>query len=94
MEMVETAPLPPPQKSKIVKEHRIQVRWLHYDTSEKKLTSVRQKNGGGNRFIAYADTDSLKLKDLVENSPTVPSSGKPKIATPLVSQIHLFISFK
>ena len=92
--MIETAPAPPPKKKTIVKEHGIQVRWLHYDTSEKKLTSVHQKNGGGNRFIAYADTDSLKLKDLVENSPTVPPSGKPKIATPLVSQIHLFISFK
>ena len=75
-------------------EHRIQVRWLHYEESEKRLTPVRQKNGGGNRFIAYADADNLKLKDLVENSPTVPSSGKSKIATPLVSQIHLFISFK
>ena len=57
-----------PQKRKIVKEHRIQVRWLHYDESEKRLTSVHQKNGGGTRFITYSDADRLLLEDLVEEA--------------------------
>lgn len=36
---------------------------LHYDKSKKKITAVLQKNGGGNRLIAYADADRLKLED-------------------------------
>lgn len=56
------------KKRKIVKEHRIQVRWLHYDERKKKFTSVRQKKGGGNRFIAYTDTEPLTLEDLTEKA--------------------------
>ena len=41
------------KKRKVVKEHRIQVRWLHYDPPKKAFVPVRQKNGGGNRFSNY-----------------------------------------
>ena len=43
------------KKCRIVKEHRIQVRWCHYDEKKKEFITVRQKNGGGNRFIPYTD---------------------------------------
>ena len=56
------------KKRGIVKEHRIQVRWLHYDERKKKFTSLRQKHGGGNRFIAYTDTEPLTLEDLTEKT--------------------------
>lgn len=36
---------------------------LHYDKSKKKITAVLQKNGGGNRLIAYTDAERLKLED-------------------------------
>ena len=45
------------KKRKVVKEHRIQVRWLHYDPPKKAFVPVRQKSGGGNRFIAYTNDD-------------------------------------
>ena len=32
------------------------------------LTSVRQKNGGRNFFIAYTDTEPLMPKDLAEKA--------------------------
>ena len=48
--------------------HRIQVKWLHYDERKEKFTSVRLKNGGGNRFIAYTDTEPLTLEDLTEKT--------------------------
>ena len=41
------------KKRKVVKEHRIQVRWLHYDPPKKAFVPVRQKNGGGNGFSNY-----------------------------------------
>ena len=56
------------KKYRIVKENRIQVRWLHYDKRKKKFTSVRQKNGGRNFFIAYTDTEPLTLEDLAEKA--------------------------
>ena len=56
------------RKQKIIKEHRAQVRWSHYDKSKKKFTPMSQKNGGGNWFIACTDADRLKLEDLMEKA--------------------------
>ena len=44
------------KKRKIEKQHRVQVRWMHYDQIKKTFVAVRQKNGGGNRFITYTET--------------------------------------
>ena len=56
------------KKRKIVKEHRIQVRWSHYDERKKEFSTVRQKNGGGNRFIPYTDEEPLTLETLTEKA--------------------------
>ena len=40
------------KKRKSDKEHRIQVRWIHYDKKSEVFVPVRQKKGGGNRFVA------------------------------------------
>ena len=56
------------KKRKVVKEHRIQVRWCHYDERKKEFITVRQKNGGGNRFIPYTDEEPLKLETLTEKA--------------------------
>lgn len=44
------------------------MRWLHYDKRKKTFTSVRQKNGGRNFFIAYTHTEPLPLEDLGEKA--------------------------
>ena len=44
------------------KEHRLQVRWLHYNRNEKSFLPVKTKNGGGKRFIVYNDADPLSLE--------------------------------
>ncbi|XP_067026126.1 uncharacterized protein [Acropora muricata] len=59
------------KKRKIVKEHRIQVRWCHYDERKKEFITVRQKNGGGNRFITYTDEEPIKLETLTEKARTL-----------------------
>ena len=56
------------KKRKIVKEHRIQVRWSHYDERKKEFSTVRQKNGGGNRFIPYTDEEPLTLETLTQKA--------------------------
>ena len=56
------------KKRKVVKEHRIQVRWLHYDPPKKAFVPVRQKNGGGNRFIAYTNDDPPSLEEIMEKA--------------------------
>ena len=56
------------KKCKIVKEHRIQVRWFHYDEKKKEFITVWQKNGGGNRFIPYTDEEQLRLETLTEKA--------------------------
>ena len=43
--------------------HRIQIRWIHYNSAQGRFDPVRQKNGGGNRFIEYSDTDPLTIED-------------------------------
>ena len=35
------------------KENRIQMRWIHFNDRSKVFVPVRQRNGGGNRFISY-----------------------------------------
>ena len=59
------------KKRRIVKEHRIQVRWSHYDEKKKEFITVRQKNGGGNRFIPYTDEEPLRLETLTEKACTL-----------------------
>ena len=56
------------KKRKIVEEHRIQVRWCHYDERKRELITVRQKNGGQNRFIPYTDKEPIKLETLTEKA--------------------------
>lgn len=56
------------KKKSAVKEHRIQVRWHHYDKTTGKYISVRQKNGGGNRFIEYLSSDPPTLPDLLRRA--------------------------
>ena len=56
------------KKRKIVKEHRIQVRWCHYIERKKEFITVWQKNGGANRFIPYTDEEPIKLETLTEKA--------------------------
>ncbi|XP_022806613.1 uncharacterized protein LOC111343696 [Stylophora pistillata] len=56
------------KKRKIEKQHRVRVRWMHYDQIKKKFVTACQKNGGGNRFIAYTDADPLKMEEIVERA--------------------------
>ena len=51
------------KKRKTDKEHRIQVRWIHYDKKSEVFVPVRQKNGGGNWFVAYTASEPPKLKN-------------------------------
>ena len=39
------------KKRQIDKEHRIQIRWIHYDEKSQAFIPVRQKNAGGNSFV-------------------------------------------
>ena len=56
------------KKKSVVKEHRIQVRWHHYDKTVGKYLPVRLKNGGGNRFIAYLSSDPPTLPDILQKA--------------------------
>ena len=56
------------KKRKVVKDHRIQVRWLHYDPPKKAFVPVPQKNGGGNRFIAYTNDNPPSLEELMDKA--------------------------
>ena len=44
------------------------MRWLHYKPPKKAFVPVRQKNGGGNRFIAYTNDDPPRLEELMEKA--------------------------
>lgn len=46
------------------KEHRVQVRWLHYSCDTKEFEPVVQKNGGGKRFVSYNELEALSLEEL------------------------------
>ena len=56
------------KKRKVVKEHRIQVRWFHYDPPKKAFVPVGQKNGGGNRFITHTNDNPPSLEELMEKA--------------------------
>ena len=53
------------KKQKIEKQHRVQVRWMHYEQIKKTFAPVREQNGAGNHFITYTNADPLKMEDLV-----------------------------
>ena len=42
------------------------MRWSHYEKKKKKISTVWQKNGGGNGFIPYIDEEPLRLETLTE----------------------------
>jgi len=52
------------KKRKTDKEHRIQVRWIHYDKKSEVFVPVRQKNGGRNRFVAYTASEPPTVEEL------------------------------
>ncbi|PFX14994.1 hypothetical protein AWC38_SpisGene20812 [Stylophora pistillata] len=56
------------KKRKSDKERRIQVRWIHYNSLTRKFNQVRTKNGGGNRFILYNDSEPLTFKDIEDKA--------------------------
>ena len=56
------------KKRKVLKEHKIQVRWLHFYPPKKAFVPVQQKNGGGNRFIAYSNDDPPSFEELMEKA--------------------------
>ena len=56
------------KKRKIVKEHRIQARWSHYDERKKEFSTVQQKNGGGNHLIPYTDEEPLTSETLTKKA--------------------------
>ena len=52
------------KKPKTDKQHRIQIRWLHYDEDKNKYVPVRSRHGGGNRYITYMDSEPLTLQQI------------------------------
>ncbi len=74
------------RKSAVIKEHRIQVRWHHYDKTSGKYLPVRQKNGGGNRFVEYLSSNPPTLEDILNRSSKLYfPGGKNKFAGQLVN---------
>ena len=55
-------------RPRIDKEQQLQVRWLHYNASNKDFVQVKQKNGGGHRYICYYDSEPLTLKGIEEKA--------------------------
>ena len=56
------------RKSAVIKEHRIQVRWQHYDKTSAKYLPVQQKNSGGNCFFEYLSTNPPTLEDILNRA--------------------------
>ena len=52
------------KKRKTDKEHRIQFRWINYDEQSESFVPVRQKNAGGNRFVAYTASEPPTVGEL------------------------------
>ena len=44
------------RKIERVKEHHIQVCWSHWNKAKCEFMPVKQKNGGGNRYIVHNKT--------------------------------------
>jgi len=59
------------KKRKTDKEHRIQVRWIHYDKKSEVFVPVRQKNCGGNRFVAYTASEPSTVEELKQKATTL-----------------------
>ena len=56
------------KKRKTDKEHRIQVRWIHYDEQSESFVPVRQRNGGGNRFVAYTALEPPTVEEVKQKA--------------------------
>ena len=56
------------RKMERVKEHLIQVRWSHWNKAKCEFMPVKQKNGGGNRYIVYTDPPSILLGELKQKA--------------------------
>lgn len=52
------------RKRKRGKEHRLQIRWLHYDRTRREFVAVKHKNGGGKRYIPFTDDEPLTLEEV------------------------------
>ena len=77
------------KKHKIDKEHRVQVRWLHYNRNTETFDTVRQKNGGGNRCIAYIASAPPNLNDLkIKASNLFFPEGKSVFAGPVDNMVR------
>ena len=68
------------KKRKTGKEHRIQVRWIHYDEQSESFVPVRQRNGGGNRFVAYTALEPPTVEEV---------KRKPQLCFPLTGKVLL-----
>ena len=51
------------KKRKTDKEHQIQVHWIHHDKKSEVFLPVRQRNGGGNRFVAYTTSEPPTVEE-------------------------------
>ena len=56
------------KKRKRGQDHRIQIRWIHFNWIKGRFDTVRQKNGGGNRFIQYSDMEPLTIEDVLRKA--------------------------
>ena len=56
------------KKRKADREHRIQVRCIHYNEKSKVFVPVRQKNGGGNRFVTYGGLEPPTAQELKQKA--------------------------
>ena len=56
------------KKRKTDKEHRIQVRWIHYNEQSESFVPVRQRNGGGNRFVAYTALEPPTVEEVKQKA--------------------------
>ncbi|PFX11732.1 hypothetical protein AWC38_SpisGene24435 [Stylophora pistillata] len=56
------------KKRKTDKEHRIQVRWIHYDEQAESFVPLGQMNGGGNRFVVYTALEPPTVEELKQKA--------------------------
>ena len=61
---------------RVCKEHRLQMRWLHYNVCKRTFLPVKQKNGGGKRFVQYTDLEPLSLQALKDKGSALFFSGR------------------
>ena len=58
------------KKTNDEKEHRNQIKWIHYSEVSQTFIPVRQKNGGGNRYISYNAIQAPSIAFLSSSSET------------------------